>query len=107
MQLRNILSPDPKLEIDPIYNLVIAEEGHSPLKIFDHLNKRIGKPTFSSEDLIKFLRNSYLLIVTRIDRGSSLQGKNDSKIIKMIFYNDYNRSKGKIYNNDLARLEKH
>ena len=23
------LSPDPKLEIDPIYNLVIAEKGHS------------------------------------------------------------------------------
>ena len=31
------LSPDPKL--DPIYNLVIAEEGHSPLNIFHHLNK--------------------------------------------------------------------
>ena len=44
------LSPDPKYENDPIYNLAIAEEGHSPLKIFDHLNKRIGKPTLSSEN---------------------------------------------------------
>ena len=33
-----ILSPDPKLKIDPVYNLVVAEEGHSPLKIFDYLN---------------------------------------------------------------------
>ena len=28
------LSPDPKYEIVPMYNLVIAEEGHSPLEIF-------------------------------------------------------------------------
>ena len=41
------LSSEFKYEIDPIYNLVIAEEGHSPLKIFDHLKKRIGKPTLS------------------------------------------------------------
>ena len=46
------LSPDPKHKIVPIYNMEIAEEGHSPLKILGHLNKRIRKPTLSSEDFI-------------------------------------------------------
>ena len=61
------LSLDPKYEIDPIYNLVIAKEVHSPLKIFDHLNKRIGKPILYSEDSIKFPRNSSLIKVSKVD----------------------------------------
>ena len=60
-------SPDLKYEIDPIYNLVIAKEVHSPLKIFDHLNKRIGKPILYSEDSIKFPRNSSLIKVSKVD----------------------------------------
>ena len=60
------LSPDPKHEIVQLYNLVIAEEGHSPPKIFEHLNKRIGKPNFSSEDFFKFSRNKYFIKVSKI-----------------------------------------
>ena len=59
------LSPDPKH--------VIAEEGYSPLKIFDHLKKRIGKPSLSSKDFVKFSRNSYLLRVTKVDQGYKVE----------------------------------
>ena len=99
----------PKDEIEPIYNLVITEEGHSPLKVFDHLNKRIGRPNLSSEHFTKFSRNSYLIKVARIDQGYSLQGEKNFKnsgIIKIVPYDDYNGSKGKIYNSDLAKLDR-
>ena len=88
-------SPDPKNKIDPIYNLVIAKEGHSPLKNIDHLNKRFGKPALSSEDFIKFSRNSYLIKVTKVDQGFCLQSKKyfkNSGIIKIVPYDEYNGS---------------
>ena len=69
MRLPNILITRPKHEIDLIYDLVITKEGHNLLKIFDHLNGRIGEPILSSEDFIKFSRNSYLVKVTRVDTG--------------------------------------
>ena len=100
------LSPDLKHEFVPIYNLVIVEEGYSPLKIFDHLNKRIGKPTLYSEDFIKLSRNSYLVKVTKVDQGYCLQGKKDFKNSEIFKIIPYNGSKGKIYNNDLAKLDK-
>ena len=81
----------------------------SLLKIFDHLNKRIGKPTLSSEDFIKFSRNSYQIKVSKVDQGYCLQGMKDFKnsgITKIIPYDDYNGSKGKIFNSDLAKLYK-
>ena len=54
MLLEIFFSPDPKHEIVPIYNLLIAEEGHT----------RILKPTLFTEDFIKFSRNSYLVKLT-------------------------------------------
>ena len=60
-----------------MYNL--AEEGHSPMKIFDHLNKRIRKSNLSSENFVKFYRNSYLIRESKVKQGYSLQGKKDFK----------------------------
>ena len=66
-------------------------------------------PTLSSKDFIKFSKNSYVIKVSKVDQGYFLQGKKDFKIsgiIKIIHYNDCNGSKGKIYNSDLAKLNK-
>ena len=70
---------------------------------------KVEKQTVCSENFVKFSRNSYLVRVTKVDQGYNLQGKKNfknSRIIKIIPYNDYNGSKNKIYNNGLAKLDK-
>ena len=95
-------------KLTPIHNIVIAEEGHSELNVFDFLNKMIGVPKLTPETFKKFGRNSYLVKVANQSQGYMLQGatKNygDSGILSVKPYDDFNGCKGKIYNSDLAKL---
>ena len=95
-------------KLKPIYNLVTVEDGHNTLKVFDFLNKQIGCPKLTPETFTRFGRNTYLVKVSKPGQGYMLRGHfkdfEDSGIINIKPYNDYNGSRGKIYNNDLAKL---
>ena len=105
----------PKLEsrktdvLKPVYNMVTVEEGHNRAKVFNHLNSLICKPKITPDTFTVFGRNSYLVKVEP-SQGYMLQGtsKNyrDSGILSIRPYDEYNGSKGKIYNNDLSKLPK-
>ena len=93
----------------PVYNIVTAEEGHNPIKVFKHLNKLISKPKITPETFKKFGRNTYLVKV-QPRQGFMIQGTlnqyHDSGIISIRPYDDYNGSKGKIFNTHLAKFTK-
>ena len=95
--------------LTPIYNLITVEEGHNQLKVFNHLNTLISKPKITPETFKKFGRNTYLVKV-QPRQGYMLKGAfqdyEDSGIISINPYDEYNGSKGKIYNSDLAKLSK-
>ena len=95
-------------KLKPIYNLIIVEESHNALKVFEFLNKQIGSPKLLPEFFTRFGRNSYLVKVSTPGQGYMLRGQfkdfGDSGIIDIKPYDDYNGSKGKIYNSDLAKL---
>ena len=84
------------------------EDSHNTLKVFEFLNKQIGSPKLTPESFTRFGRNTYLVKVSKPGQGYMLRGHfkdfEDSGIIDIKPYNDYNGSKGKIYNNDLAKL---
>ena len=96
-------------ELDPIYKLVTVEEGYSPVRVFKYINTLIGKPKVTPETFIKFGRNKYLFKV-REPQGLMLQGLgggfHESGIISVQPYDDYNGSKGKILNENLAKCSK-
>ena len=93
----------------PVYNIITAEEKHNPIKVFKYLNKLISKPKITPETFKKFGRNTYLVKV-QPRQGFMIQGTSkdyqDSGIISIRPYDDYNGSKGKIFNTHLASLTK-
>ena len=91
----------------PIHNIVVVEEQHNEFKVFNFINKLIHKPHLTPETFTKFGKNAYLVKVTS-NQGYMLQGAfkdyKDSGIIEINPYDEFNVSKGKIYNTNLAKL---
>ena len=90
----------------PEYILITAEEGHNQIKVFDYVNTLINKPKVTPETFIKFGRNTYLVKV-QARQGYMLQGafkNHNNGVLSIKPYDDYNGSKGKIFNTDLVKL---
>lgn len=96
-------------ELVPIYNLVTVEDDCNEMVVFNLLDKLIHKPPLTPETFTKFSRNVYLIKVKPY-QGHMLRGTcsdySGSGIIKTEPYQEYNGSKGKIYNSFLSRLSK-
>ena len=95
-------------KIQPLYNLVTVEDSHNALKVFEFLNKQISSPKITPESFIRFGRNTYLVKVSKPSQGYMLRGQfkdfEDSGILDIKPFDEYNGSRGKIYNTDLAKL---